>query len=512
MLAKILKMFGRGRLFWLSLLICAVVAVVGIYSPQSLESAATTFTRAAFSAIDWFFMASVTGFLVLIIWLALGPYGKLKLGRPEDKPEFTIQSWLAMLFSAGMGIGLLFWGAAEPLTHFTNPPVGQGGTAAAARQALVITNFHWGLHAWAVYGIGALVLAYFGFRHGAPYLAGTPIRHAFRGRWVEPVAWIADLIAVLGVAFGVAGSLGMGVMQIQAGLHVVAGTSSSSIIVSLCILAALVVSYMLSAATSIDKGIKWLSNINMGLAVFLLLYILVTGPTSFLLATFSTSLSDYVSNITSLSLQLYPFADADEWIASWTLTYFIWWIAWAPFVGIFIARISRGRTIREFVLGVLFAPTVISIFWFSIFGGAGLHAELRGDGGLAEAVAADVTSALFALFQLFPGSSFLGVIAGVLIFIFIVTSADSATFVLGMLTSKGSVNPPTARKLSWGLILGAMSAALLFSGNIEAVKAIAVLGAIPFVFVLILQAAALLRTLPLDVQDRDPDDEEEQCD
>jgi len=498
-------------LFWVVLPVCGAVALWGITAPDGLAAAATSFTRSAFHALDWFFLLSVTTFLILTMWLALGRYGKVKLGQPDDKPEFSTTSWLAMLFSAGMGVGLLFWGVAEPLTHFTSPPVGEGSTPAAARQAMVIVNFHWGLHAWAVYGIGALVLAYFGFRHQRPYLAGAPIRMAFKGRWVRPVAWLADVVAILAVALGVTGTLSMGSMQIRAGLHAVAGTSSDSTAVSLGILVALVVCYMASAATGLDKGIKWLSNINMGLACFLLLFVLIAGPTGFLLATFATTLSDYASNLVGMSLRLYPFSGVDEWVASWTLTYFIWWIAWAPFVGIFIARISRGRTIREFVIGVLLAPTVLSMIWFSVFGGIGFDEEFRGAGGLAQAVSEDVTTALFTLFDRLPLPGLLAVVALVLIFIFVVTSVDSATFVLGMLTSNGAINPPTGRKLAWGISLGAMSAGLLVSGNLEAIKAVAVTGAVPFTFILLLQVAALLRTLPEDrigvLARREPDGE-----
>ena len=491
---------GRGKsiLFWVAAPFCALVAILGNISPSGLESVATTFTRTAFASLDWFFMLSVTVFVILTSYLALSKYGQIKLGRPNDDPEFSLPSWMAMLFSAGMGVGLLFWGAAEPLTHFSNPPLGEGGTPEAARQALILTNFHWCLHAWAVYGMGALILAYFGFRKQAPYLAGSPIRYSFKGRWVKPVAWLADLIAVLAVAFGVAGSLGMGTMQVQAGLHIVVGTSATSKAVSLMILGALVICYMASAATSLDKGIKWLSNINMALAALLLIFMVFAGPTSYLLATFVTAVSDYASNIVALTLRLYPFSGIDEWFASWTLTYFDWWIAWAPFVGIFIARISRGRTIREFVLGVLFAPSLLSIFWFSVFGGTGIYNELEGPGGMSEAVARDVTVALFELFEIMPLSTVLGVISLILIFIFVVTSADSATFVLGMLTTQGSVNPPPPRKLAWGLVLGGTAAALLLSGNIEAVKAVAVTGAVPFSIILLIQVAALFRALPKD--------------
>lgn len=488
----------RVALFWVALPIFAAVGVWGILSPDGLADAATAFTRTSFRALDWFYLSSVTVFLILCLWLAFGKYGDIKLGRPNEPPEFSTPSWMAMLFAAGMGVGLLFWGAAEPMTHFTSPPIGEGGTPQAARQALVFTTFHWGLHAWAVYGIGALILAYFGFRQRTPYLAGAPIRRAFKGLWVEPVAWLADLIAVLAVAFGVAGSLGMGVMQIQAGLHEVIHTSADSVLTSIIILLTLVAAYMTSAATSLDKGIKWLSNINMSLAALLLIFILVVGSTDFLLATFVTATSDYLSNLVSLSLRLYPFSHVDDWLASWTLTYFIWWIAWAPFVGIFIARISRGRTIKQFVTGVLLAPTALSLLWFSVFGGTAFDQELNGRGGIAAAVSEDVTVALFTLFDRLPLSSVLGGVAVILIFIFVVTSADSATFVLGMLTSKGSVNPPTGRKLAWGVALGAMSAGLLLAGSVDTVKAVAVLGAVPFVLILLLQVGALLRVLPTD--------------
>jgi glycine betaine transporter len=484
-----------ARLFRVALVFCVVVAVFGIATPDAMADAAKLLTGTAFRALDWFFMITVTALLLLGMWLAIGPYGHLKLGKDDEQPEFSTPSWLAMLFSAGMGVGLLFWGAAEPMLHFQSPPIGEGGTPSAARQAMVITNFHWGFHAWACYALGALVLAYFGFRRGEPYLAGSPIRAAFKGRWVEPVAWSADLIAVLAVVFGVAGSVGMGVLQLHTGLHVVAGVPLESTGVALAILVAICVSYMASAATSLDKGIKWLSNINMTLAILLMVFILFAGPTPFLLRNFVTVVSDYTSSLVGLSLRLYPYAGVNSWMEAWTLTYFIWWIAWAPFVGIFIARISRGRTIRQFVTGVIVAPTLFSMLWFAIFGGMGFHEEMYGAGGIARLVNENVTVALFALLDRLPLSTLLAVITNILVFIFLVTSVDSATFVLGMLTSKGSVNPPTRRKLAWGVIMGALGGSLVLSGEIHAVRAVAVSGAIPFTFILLIQIAAVLRAL-----------------
>lgn len=496
------------NLFYLSIPFCAAIAAWGIADPDSLGEATGDLTGTAFRGLDWFFMLSVSAFVLLSLWLAFGRYGAIKLGRPEDEPEFSTASWIAMLFSAGMGVGLLFWGVAEPMTHFANPPVGVAESTEAARQAMMITNLHWGLHAWACYGVGALVLAYFGFRRGTPYLAGAPIRSAFRGRWVAPVANFADLIAVLAVAFGVAGSIGMGIFQLQTGLHVVADTPSDAEWVSWVILAVLVVSYMTSAATSLDKGIKWLSNINMALALALLGFMLFAGPTPFLLRTVVTSLSDYLSNLVSMSLQMHPYQgkEVEGWMHGWTLTYFIWWIAWAPFVGIFIARISKGRTIREFILGVLFVPTVFSIIWFGVFGGTGFHEDMFGAGGVGQMVQENLTVALFSLFDRLPLSGLLGVITLFLLFVFLVTSVDSATFVLGMLTSKGSLNPPTSRKIGWGIILGALGAALMLSGNIHAVRSAAVSGAIPFVFILLIQVAALFRALAIDtVPEHEPE-------
>jgi len=477
------------------------MATWGMLAPSDLAETAATITHTIFASLDWFFMGSVTAFLLLTLWLGLGRYGRLRLGGPDEKPEFTTASWLSMLFSAGMGVGILFWGVAEPMTHYVAPPVGSAETAHAARRAMVLTNLHWGLHAWSVYCVGALVLGYFAFRRGGKWLAGAPLRLVFRGSWVNPVANLADGIAVIAIAFGVAGSLVMGAMQLQTGLNVTLGWSADSAGVGFGILAVLTVAYMLSAATSLDKGIQLLSNANVALALLLLVFVLLAGPTGFLLRSAATALGDYLSALPALSLSLYPYRDTGGWLEAWTLTYFIWWIAWAPFVGIFIARISRGRTIREFVLGVTLTPTLLSILWFAVFGGTGLHAEMTDSPGFASVVAEDVTLALFTLYETLPGSTVLTGVSLVLIFVFLVTSADSATFVLGMLSSAGSLDPPRTQKLGWGVGLALMAGGLLLARSIDAVRAVVVLGAIPFTFILVLQVVALLRVLPGDLAD-----------
>ncbi len=493
-------------LYRVALPLCVVMGAFGIMAPEALADLGTSFSRAIFRSLDWFFMASVTSFLLCSFYLALSRYGQLRLGGPDARPDFSRASWLSMLFSAGIGSGLLFWGVAEPMTHYSHPPITAAGTPEAARQALLITNFHWGFHAWAVYGMAALVLAYFGFRKGTPYLAGAPIRAGFSGRWTEPVAWIADLIAVLAVAFGVAGALVFGVNQLYAGLTFATGLEPDNMGTSMGLLGVITVSFLISASTSLDKGIKWLSNINIALALALMVFLLVVGPTSYLMRIFATSVGDYLSNLPSLTLRLYPFEDVRGWVEGWTLTYFVWWIAWAPFVGIFIARISRGRTIREFVFGVVLTPTLLSVLWFCVFGGTGLYEETMGGGDMAALVNEDITGALFALLGRLPMQTMLAIVALVLVFIFLVTSADSATFVLGMLTSEGSFDPPTRRKLMWGLTLGALSAGLMLSGSIAAIKALSIIWAIPFTFIMVIQVGALLRVLPSEFEDAAAED------
>ncbi len=484
--------------FLISVTGCALVAILGIVWPQSLQRSAAALTETTLRSLDWFYMATVSGLLVLSLWLAFSRFGKLRLGKDEDRPEFSTLSWMAMLFSAGMGAGLLFWSVAEPMTHFASPPTGEASTAAAAQQAMVIANFHWGLHAWAIYAMAALALAYFRFRHGTSFLPSAPIRWAFEGRWVAPLAKSADLLAVLAVAFGVAGAMGLGIMQLQTGLSLLIPVSGTSAWVSLGILAVLFASYMLSAATSLDKGIKWLSNINMLLAIVLLLFVLFAGPTAQLLRTFVTSVGDYATGVVSMALQLYPNQDLGGWQRSWTLTYLIWWIAWAPFVGVFVARISRGRTIREFVLGVLLAPTCFSMFWFAVFGGTAFEQERSGDGGIARLVLEDVTVALFAVFDQLPLSPLLTGLAVTLVFVFVVTSVDSATYVLSMMTSGGDMDPSRKLKLSWGTALALLGGALLWAGDPATVRAVAISGAIPFTFVLLIQVGAFMRALFLD--------------
>lgn len=483
-----------------SLVLCAAIAIWGVADPDSMTGAAQWLVNYSLTALDWYFLALCTTFLVIMATLAFSKYGAIKLGADTDEPEFSTGSWVAMLFAAGMGSGLLFWGVAEPIYHFATPPVGEAETAMAARNAMVITNFHWGLHAWSIYGCCAMVIAYFTFRLKLPSMVSTPIlvgfKNVFAKGTLKQIGNTADILAVIAVIFGLAGSLAMGTLMVRSGMHAVFDTNQD-VTMSMIIIAVMTVCFLLSACTGVDKGIKILSNINMIVAIIILLVVLFGGPTAYLFQSFIYAIGDYLIQLVPMSFKTYAYTPAGSWnwFHGWTLTYLIWWLAWGPFVGIFIARISRGRTIREFVIYVVGVPTIVSMLWFAAFGGAAIHIEMFGAGGITEKVFADVAGALFQFFEYFPGTTLLNFLAVCLIFIFLVTSADSGTFVISMMTSKGSLNPATKLKLTWGLIITGITIATIVTESVKVAKAMAITGAIPFTFIIIMQLAAFFRVV-----------------
>lgn len=481
----------------------AGIGIWGLIDPDAMTGAMLGFTNFALTGVSWAWLFICTSFLLLSLVMAFGPYGKIRLGKDDEEPEFSTLSWIAMLFAGGMGSGLLLWGPAEPMYHYIFPPGMEGGTAESARQSLVITNLHWGLHAWSIYAVCALVIAYFTFRRGQPSMISTPIKALFGGRTGESVGKLADVLAVLSVVFGLAGSLAMGTLAVRSGSFYAFGTDES-VTTALIILGILFVCYMLSATTGVDKGIKILSNINMVIAILIMLIVLFAGPTRFLLETFIDSLGTYFSGLITMSFRLFPYEDLGGWSAGWTLTYLIWWIAWGPFIGIFVARISKGRTIREFCLGVVFVPTLFSMLWFAVFGGAGFYIEMFGGGGLQEIIFEDATKALFAFLGYFPGGQILNTLAVVLMFIFLVTSADSGTFVLSMMTTDGNLNPPVIQKMVWGTLIAALTVGTLFSESVAVAKAMAITGAIPFTVIVLLQIVGFMREIKKEVAEPKP--------
>ncbi|WP_308640074.1 glycine betaine uptake BCCT transporter [Paenibacillus silvisoli] len=471
--------------FRISLIVILLFVFWGAVAPHQLSYVADQTFAFSIGNFGWFYLMSTLTFLIFALYLAFSSVGSIKLGDDDDEPEYSTVSWFAMLFSAGMGIGLVFWGVAEPLSHYMTPPEGAtGGTVEAARLSMRYAFFHWGLHPWAVYTVISLSLAYFQFRKGSKGLISPTFTPLLGKKLVNgPIGKIIDMLAVIATAFGVATSLGLGTLQINGGLNHLFGLPVSAM-VQFVIIVVVTILFLLSATTGLDKGIKLLSNVNLLIAVTLMVFVLVMGPTAFIFDTFTLSLGGYLQNLIEMSLRLTPFTKG-TWVGSWTLFYWAWWIAWAPFVGTFIARVSKGRTIKEFVLGVLLVPSAFGFIWFSVFGGTGLQLELFNHVELAKAVHEDVTSALFLTLEQLPLGTLIAGIATLLIITFFVTSADSATFVLGMLSSDGNLNPSNKIKVTWGILQSSIALILLISGGLNGLQTASIAAALPFAFILL---------------------------
>lgn len=474
------------QLYFSAGLIFAIV-LWGVIAPASLGGLFDMLLAVITRDFGWLYLWVVLGLVVLAMVLAFSRYGDLKLGTEDEEPEFSIGAWFAMLFAAGMGIGLVFWGVAEPVSHYGAPPPGIApNTPEAANAAMRYSFFHWGLHPWAVYSIVALAIAFFQFRRGGSALVSTAVQSLPWG-WARALGPLVNVLAVIATAFGVAASLGMGALQINSGLHRVLGlpvgnASQVGIIVVTTVL------FLLSAITGVGKGIKWLSTFNLIMAALLALAVFVLGPTVVIIDTFTSTLGAYVSEFVRMSLRMTPFRDS-SWVGGWTVFYWAWWVSWSPFVGLFIARVSRGRTIREFLLGTVLAPTLAAFVWFSVFGGTALHMEIMQGLPMAEAVKSDVSTALFALFDALPLGGLMTVVATILVLVFFVTSGDSATLVLGMMSTGGNENPSARVKVTWGVLVAGIAISLLLAGGVKAVQTATIVFALPFAGVMLLAIA-----------------------
>lgn len=479
--------------------LCLVFVLFTVIAPQAAEQAFTQIQSRVLETTGWFYILAVALFLLFVIILALSDYGRIKLGPDHSEPDYSYLSWFAMLFSAGMGIGLMFFGVAEPVMHTMSPPVAEPGSAEAAREALRITFFHWGVHAWAIYAVMALSLAYFAFRHNLPLTIRSAFYPLIGERIYGPIGHAVDIFAVLGTLFGVATSLGFGVMQVNAGLnHLFDWPISTGLQVGL--IAIITVFATISVALGLDGGIRRVSELNMLLAVILLVFVLVTGPTIHLLQTYVQNVGSYLSGLVDITFNLYAY-EPRGWLGGWTLFYWGWWIAWSPFVGMFIARVSRGRTIREFVLGVLTVPVGFTFMWMTFFGNTALHIILS-DGAtqLADAVAADTSVALFQFFEYLPLSTITSLIATLLVVTFFVTSSDSGSLVVDMLTSGGTdEDTPVWQRIFWSVIEGVIAAALLLAGGLTALQTATITSALPVAVVLLFMCWGLFRALRLEL-------------
>ncbi|MGR3995463.1 BCCT family transporter [Pseudomonas sp. 1121_17] len=452
--------------------------------------------------VSWFYILAVAIILGTVVFLGISRYGDIKLGPDHSTPDYSSTTWFAMLFSAGMGIGLMFFGVAEPVMHFLKPPIGDGGTVQAAGEAMRITFFHWGLHAWAIYAIVALILAYFSFRQGLPLTLRSALYPLIGERIYGPLGHAVDIFAIIGTVFGVATSLGFGVAQINTGLNALFGVPvSTGVQIALIIGTTLLAT--LSVMSGLDKGIRRLSELNLGLAVLLLLMVMLLGPTVLILQTFVQNTGGYLSEIVSRTLNLYAYQPTD-WIGGWTLFYWGWWLAWSPFVGLFIARISRGRTIREFVTGVLLVPTAFTLLWMTVFGNTAIHMILdEGLTDLAMAVDKDTSLALFAFLEHFPFASVISTLAVIMVVVFFVTSADTGAMVVDMLASGGQENTPLRQRVFWAASMGLVAIALLLADGLKALQTATIASALPFTLALLFSTRGLLKALKLDATKRD---------
>ncbi|MDY7084589.1 MAG: BCCT family transporter [Actinomycetota bacterium] len=493
------------RVFYPAAAVIVVFVAVALLAPDATSSTIGKVQSFVIDDLGWYYVLLVAVFVLFSLFAAFGPWASIRLGPQNEPAEFSMRSWLAMLFSAGMGIGLVFWGVAEPLNHLAAPKPGVSGTQPEiAHAAMNQTYLHWGVHAWGIYVVVGLAIAYAVHRRGRP----VSIRWALEGLLgrrltAGPLGDVIDVIAIVGTLFGVATSLGFGVVQLSAGLGYLelAPDAASTRVVAVCLITGLAT---LSVVTGLTKGIQWLSNANMLLAGAVLLFVLIAGPTVFLLREFVASIGHYLAGVLELTFDTTPLQGEEgrAWQAAWTTFYWGWWISWAPFVGVFIARISRGRTVREFVTGVLAVPTLLTFLWFSVLGGSAIYRELFGSGGLiGDDGSVSTNDSLFALLGGLPLGTVVSLVALALIVTFFVTSSDSGSLVVDMLASGGDPNPPTWSRIFWAVAEGLVALALLVIGGNAALGALqttAIVIALPFSIVMIGMMVALSRSLNAD--------------
>lgn len=497
---------GRGmispRVFWPALIIILALVGYAVALPDAAEQTFSSVQGWIVEHLGWYYMLVVAVFIAVAAFIGFSRLGRIRLGQDDDTPEFGLMSWFSMLFAAGMGIGLVFYGVGEPLTYATvDPKPGwEGGQSELAGLAMAQTFVHWGIHPWAIYAIIGLAIAYAIHRRGRP----VSIRWALEPLFGERVkGWTGDLIdvlAILGTVFGVATSLGLGVQQISAGMVEIGIVDRADNTLLVILIIAVTLIAMLSVVSGIGAGMKWLSNINLSLAGALLISMLLLGPTLFLLQNLTESFGFYLANFMQMTFDVGAFqrGEANSWFANWTIFYWGWWISWSPFVGIFIARISRGRTIREFIAGVMLVPTLVGIIWFSVLGGSGLFRQLFGAGDLVEDGTVNIDSVLFKILGDLPFGTIFSIVGIILVAIFFITSSDSGSLVVDMLASGGHPNPPAWSRILWAVIEGLVAIALLLAGGLKSLQAAALATALPFSVILLLMAFATLKALRID--------------
>jgi len=483
----------NGPVFFTSAITVIIIITLTLMFKDGAEQYFTATQDFVAKKAGWFFILSVNVFLIFMIYLAFSKFGQIRIGGQSAKPEFKTLSWFAMLFSAGMGIGLLFWSISEPIYHFLSPPMAEGGTAEAAKEAMKFTFLHWGFHAWAVYALVGLSLAYFTYSRGLP-LTIRSIFYPFLGEKIYgKIGDAIDIFAVLATLFGLATSLGMGVQQIAAGLNHLFEIDSG-VITQIILIVGITLVATISVVLRVDIGVRVLSEWNMRIAVIFLLIVVILGPTIFIFKSFVQNTGNYFSGFLEAATWTESFTGSN-WQNAWTVFYWGWWIAWSPFVGMFIARISKGRTVREFILGVLIVPSIVTFFWISAFGSTAVHQAILGDDTIVNAVNDNVATALFVFLEDYPFAFILNIIAIILIAGFFVTSSDSGSLVVDNLTSGGKIDAPVGQRIFWALAEGSIAAVLLLGGGLQALQTATIVTGLPFAVILIIMCFSLYKGL-----------------
>lgn len=484
----------------ISVILVGVAVLLGIVVPVQFGNVTFAIFEGLSKYCGWWYLLATNIFVIFAIFLACSRFGKLTLGKADEKPEFSTLSWFAMLFGAGHGVGLVFYGVGEPLAHFLALPYGsEPGSSQAAIDAMRASLIHWGLHPWACYGAVALCLAYFQFRKGAPGLMSS-LFYPWLGKDASktPIGRAVDILAVIATVAGVATSLGLACLQINSGLNTLFNIPNN-MAWQMAIMITLGLCYIFCTISGLDKGIKRLADANMWLCIFLALALLCLGPSLTIVETLMTGIGAYISNFIRDSFDLAPYGGTyKDWLRNWTLYYWAWWIAWSPFVGSFVARISRGRTVRQFVAGVLLVPTLGSFVWFGIFGGTGLSIQMSGAADLAAVVKDNISMGIYSMYAQIPLGYLMSVLMVILLAVFFVTSASASTFVLGMYTSEGMLNPGKTKLVVWGSLLGALTLVLLMTGGMKALQTASLAAAFPFSIIMVLACWCLWSALNKD--------------
>ncbi|WP_051940746.1 BCCT family transporter [Stenoxybacter acetivorans] len=486
--------------FYSSSIIVAIILLYAIIAPDQAASTFKIIQAAIVANASWYYVLTVALIVVASFYLVLSRFGDIRLGPDHIKPDYGNLSWFSMLFSAGVGIGLMFFGVAEPVMHFLSPPLGEGGSIAAAKEAMRLTFFHWGIHGWAIYAIVALILAFFSYRHHLPLSLSSALFPLIGNKIYGPIGNAVDVFAVIGTLFGIATSLGLGVVQINTGIHYLFNGIPVTVSIQIILIVIITALATFSAVSGLNKGVKLLSEINMGMAAILMLFVLFAGPTVFLLQALVQNIGSYITHFSRMTFNLYIYQPTD-WFGGWTVFYWGWWLSWAPFVGMFIAKISRGRTIREFIVGVLLIPTGFIFLWMTVFGNSAIDMILnQGMSAFGETVSNNVPIALFSFLENLPHSTLFIYLSLFMIVIFFVTSADSSALVMDMLCSYGESSKGICYRIYWSCSSGVIAIVLLLAGGLTSLQTMAIASALPFVTVLMFAIYGLFKALNIDSQ------------